>query len=113
MVFHPHPLPPDPFRGRDGTLALRSGKTDPLATFLGKASIFALMVLYVMKVAGLLGVPWIGDDVVIRIVEYVVALSSSHRSSTRRSSSGASSPRRHADRQDPLGPRPGLSAARS
>jgi CDP-diacylglycerol--glycerol-3-phosphate 3-phosphatidyltransferase len=55
-------------------LALRSGKTDPQATFLGKASIFALMVLYVMKVAGMIGVPWIGDDTVIRIVEYVVAL---------------------------------------
>jgi len=55
-------------------LALKSGKTDPLATFLGKASIFALMVLYVMKVAGMLGVPWIGNDGVISIVEYVVAL---------------------------------------
>ncbi|MGA2480901.1 MAG: CDP-alcohol phosphatidyltransferase family protein [Spirochaetia bacterium] len=55
-------------------LALRSGKTDPQATFLGKASIFALMVLYVMKVAGMIGVPWIGDDTVIRIVEYGVAL---------------------------------------
>jgi cardiolipin synthase (CMP-forming) len=55
-------------------LALKAGKSDPQATFLGKASIFALMVLYVMKVAGMLGVPWIGDDGVIRIVEYVVAL---------------------------------------
>jgi cardiolipin synthase (CMP-forming) len=55
-------------------LALRAGKSDPQATFLGKASIFALMVLYVMKVAGMLGVPWIGDDLVIRIVEYAVAL---------------------------------------
>jgi cardiolipin synthase (CMP-forming) len=55
-------------------LALKAGKSDPQATFLGKASIFALMVLYVMEVAGLLGVPWIGNDLVIRIVEYAVAL---------------------------------------
>ena len=55
-------------------LALRAGKTDPLATFMGKASIFALMVLYVMKVAGMLGVPWIGSDSVLQIVEYAVAV---------------------------------------
>jgi cardiolipin synthase (CMP-forming) len=54
-------------------LALKAGKSDPLATFLGKASIFALMVLYVMEVAGMLGVPWIGNDLVVRIVEYAVA----------------------------------------
>jgi len=55
-------------------LALREGKPDPLSTFLGKASIFALMVLYVLEIAGLFGVPWIGNDLVIRIVEYAVAL---------------------------------------
>jgi phosphatidylglycerophosphate synthase len=55
-------------------LALRQGKPDPLSTFLGKASIFALMVLYVMEIAGLFGVPWIGNGLVVRIVEYVVAL---------------------------------------
>ncbi len=55
-------------------LALREGRPDPLSTFLGKASIFALMVLYVMEIAGLFGVPWIGNDLVIRIVEYAVAL---------------------------------------
>ena len=55
-------------------LALRVGKPDPLSTFLGKASIFALMVLYVMEIAGLFGVPWIGNDLVVRVVEYAVAL---------------------------------------
>lgn len=55
-------------------LALREGKANPLATFLGKASIFALMVLYVMEIAGLFGVPWIGNALVVRIVEYAVAL---------------------------------------
>jgi phosphatidylglycerophosphate synthase len=55
-------------------LALREGKANPLATFLGKASIFALMVLYVMEIAGLFGVPWIGNALVVQIVEYVVAL---------------------------------------
>jgi cardiolipin synthase len=54
-------------------LALREGKTDPLATFLGKASIFALMVLYALEIAKLLGVPWIGDKTVVRIMEYLVA----------------------------------------
>jgi len=55
-------------------LALRVGKPDPLSTFLGKASIFALMVLYVMEIAGLFGVPWIGNGLVVRIMEYAVAL---------------------------------------
>jgi hypothetical protein len=31
------------------------------------------MVLYVMEIAGLFGVPWIGNDLVVRIVEYTVA----------------------------------------
>jgi len=54
-------------------LALRDGKTDPLSTFLGKASIFSLMVLYAMEVARLFSVPWIGDETVVRIVSYIVA----------------------------------------
>ena len=54
-------------------LALRNGQADPRATFLGKASIFAVMVLYVMEIAGLLGVPFIGNDVVVRWTEYLVA----------------------------------------
>jgi len=55
-------------------LAMRQGKADPLSTFLGKASIFALMVLYVMEVAELFRIPWIGNTLVVRIVEYAVAL---------------------------------------
>ena len=54
-------------------LTLRDGRANPLSTFLGKVSIFAVMVLYVMEIAGLLGVPWIGNDTVITIMEYVVA----------------------------------------
>jgi cardiolipin synthase len=54
-------------------LALREGKPNPLSTFLGKASIFALMVLYAMEVARLFSVPWIGDEEVVQIVTYVVA----------------------------------------
>jgi CDP-diacylglycerol--glycerol-3-phosphate 3-phosphatidyltransferase len=53
-------------------LALRQGKTNPLATFLGKASIFATMVFYVLAVAQFLDVPWIGEPIVVRIVEYLV-----------------------------------------
>jgi len=55
-------------------LALREGKANPLATFLGKASIFALMVLYAMEVARLFWVPWIGDDTVVTVILYVVAV---------------------------------------
>jgi len=54
-------------------LAVREGKANPLATFAGKASVFALMVLYAMEIARLFSVPWIGDETVVRIVSYVVA----------------------------------------
>ncbi|HET6485719.1 MAG TPA: CDP-alcohol phosphatidyltransferase family protein [Spirochaetia bacterium] len=54
-------------------LALREGKANPLATFLGKVSIFALMVLYLAEIAGVFGVPWIGNPTVVSILEYVVA----------------------------------------
>ena len=55
-------------------LTLRDGKANPLSTYLGKVSVFAVMVLYVMEIAGLLGVRFIGNDLVVRIVEYVVAV---------------------------------------
>jgi CDP-diacylglycerol--glycerol-3-phosphate 3-phosphatidyltransferase len=55
-------------------LALKEGKADPLSTFLGKASIFALMVLYVMEIARRFGVPWIGHEIVVQIMEYAVAI---------------------------------------
>jgi phosphatidylglycerophosphate synthase len=54
-------------------LALREGKANPLSTFVGKMSVFALMVLYAMEVAHLFGVPVIGATAVVDIVEYVVA----------------------------------------
>ncbi|HVP19831.1 MAG TPA: CDP-alcohol phosphatidyltransferase family protein [Spirochaetia bacterium] len=56
-----------------GLLALREGKADPVATFLGKASIFATMVLYVLELAERFGVPGIGNSLVVFIVEWVVA----------------------------------------
>jgi phosphatidylglycerophosphate synthase len=55
-------------------LSLKEGKTNPLATFLGKASIFALMVLYVLEIAKLLRVPWIGNQTVVTVVLYITAL---------------------------------------
>lgn len=54
-------------------LAVREGKANPLATFVGKVSIFSLMVLYAMEIARLFSIPWIGDETVVRIVSYVVA----------------------------------------
>lgn len=53
--------------------ALRQGAVKPVATFLGKASVFALMVLYAMEAAESFGVPWVGDPRVVRIFEYLVA----------------------------------------
>ena len=53
--------------------ALRQGAVKPVATFLGKASVFALMVLYAMEAAERFGVPWVGDPRVVRIFEYLVA----------------------------------------
>lgn len=54
-------------------LALREGKADPVATFMGKASIFATMVLYVMELAEFFHVPVIGNTIVVAVVEWVVA----------------------------------------
>jgi phosphatidylglycerophosphate synthase len=53
--------------------ALRQGAVKPVATFLGKASIFATMVLYAMEAAERFGVPWVGDPRVVGIFEYLVA----------------------------------------
>jgi len=53
--------------------ALRQGAVKPIATFLGKASIFSTMVLYAMEAAERFSVPWIGDPRVVRIIEYLVA----------------------------------------
>jgi cardiolipin synthase len=55
-------------------LALREGKANPVSTFLGKVSIFSLMVLYAMEIARLFSVPGIGDEAVVRIVSYAVAM---------------------------------------
>jgi phosphatidylglycerophosphate synthase len=53
--------------------ALRQGAVKPVATFLGKASIFAVMVLYAMEAAERFGVPWVGDPLVVEVMEYLVA----------------------------------------
>jgi cardiolipin synthase len=53
--------------------AFRQGRVKPVATFLGKASIFSTMVLYAMEAAERFGVPWVGDPRVVRIFEYIVA----------------------------------------
>jgi phosphatidylglycerophosphate synthase len=51
---------------------VRQGAVKPVATFLGKASVFATMVLFAMEAAERFGVPWVGDPRVVRIVEYAV-----------------------------------------
>ena len=55
-----------------GLLAIREGKADPRVTFVGKVSVFALMVLYAMEIARLFSVPWIGNELVVLIVMYTV-----------------------------------------
>ena len=54
-------------------LSLKQGRANPLATFLGKASIFGSMFLYVLELADHLGVPVIGSPIVVRVFEYLVA----------------------------------------
>jgi cardiolipin synthase (CMP-forming) len=54
-------------------LTLKQGKADPLATFLGKASVFATMVLYVLELAEHFRLPVLGYPPVVRIVEYLTA----------------------------------------
>ena len=61
------------FAAAMAVLAVRQGKATPVATFLGKASIFATMVLYVLELAERLGVPVIGNVTVVRVFEYLVA----------------------------------------
>jgi phosphatidylglycerophosphate synthase len=56
-----------------GLAALKQGKASPMSTFFGKASIFAVMVLYLLEVAQYFGIPFIGDRLVVRIVEYAAA----------------------------------------
>jgi phosphatidylglycerophosphate synthase len=55
-------------------VALREGQVRPGTTFAGKASVFAVMVLYALEVAKLLRVPAIGDPTVVRIVEYATTV---------------------------------------
>jgi phosphatidylglycerophosphate synthase len=57
-----------------GLLALRAGEANPVSTFLGKTSVFALMVLYAMEIARFFEVPGIGDPRVVAVVMYLVAL---------------------------------------
>jgi phosphatidylglycerophosphate synthase len=56
-----------------GVAAISQGKMSPLSTFFGKASIFATMVLYVLEVAEYFNIPFIGNSVVVRVFEYLVA----------------------------------------
>jgi phosphatidylglycerophosphate synthase len=52
---------------------LRQGAIRPVTTFLGKAMVFAVMVLFAMEAAERFGVPWVGDPRVVRVMEYLVA----------------------------------------
>ncbi len=52
---------------------LRQGAIRPVTTFLGKAMVFAVMVLYAMEAAERFGVPWVGDPRVVGVMEYLVA----------------------------------------
>jgi CDP-diacylglycerol--glycerol-3-phosphate 3-phosphatidyltransferase len=53
--------------------ALKQGKATPLATFLGKASIFATMFLYLLETAEYFSIPVIGYPLVVRVFEIVAA----------------------------------------
>jgi phosphatidylglycerophosphate synthase len=56
-----------------GVAAIAQGKASPLSTFFGKASIFAVMVLYVLEVAEYFHIPGIGHPIVVKVFEYLAA----------------------------------------
>jgi phosphatidylglycerophosphate synthase len=53
--------------------ALKQSKETLVPTFLGKASIFATMVLYLLETAEYFGIPVIGHPLVVRIFEFAAA----------------------------------------
>jgi phosphatidylglycerophosphate synthase len=56
-----------------GIAAVRQGKATTVSTFIGKASIFSIMVLFLLEIAGHFQVPVIGNPIVVRAFEYVTA----------------------------------------
>ncbi len=54
--------------------SLKQGRPKPIATFLGKASVFAVMVLYLMETAEYFSVPWIGHPAAVGVVEIAAAV---------------------------------------
>jgi phosphatidylglycerophosphate synthase len=56
-----------------GYAALKQGQANTMSTFMGKASIFAVMFLYVLEVAEIFHIPVIGAPLVVRVVEYAAA----------------------------------------
>jgi phosphatidylglycerophosphate synthase len=53
--------------------AVKLGRPTPIATFLGKASIFSTMLLYLLETAEYFAIPVIGYPLVVRIFEIVAA----------------------------------------
>jgi len=53
--------------------ALKQGRANTATTFLGKASIFAVMTLFLLETAEYFSVPVIGHHIVVRIMEYAAA----------------------------------------
>ncbi|RKX83176.1 MAG: CDP-alcohol phosphatidyltransferase family protein [Spirochaetes bacterium] len=60
--------------GGMGIILLKKGSVDPETSFLGKASVFAVMVLFVLEIFKLIQVPYIGDTSFIMVCEYITGI---------------------------------------
>jgi cardiolipin synthase (CMP-forming) len=54
-------------------ISLRAGKISGEATFLGKACVFSIMVLYIVEALEFFRVPLLGNIVLVRIIEWATA----------------------------------------
>lgn len=60
--------------GGMGIILLKKGSINPETSFLGKASIFAVMVLFILEIFKLISVPYIGNTFFVMICEYITGI---------------------------------------
>ena len=60
--------------GGMGIILLKKGTVNPETSFLGKASVFAVMVLFILEIFKLIHVPYIGNTSFIMICEYIAGI---------------------------------------
>ncbi len=57
--------------GGMGIILLKYGSVNPETSFLGKASIFATMTLFILEIFHFFRIPYLGNDTFIQICEYI------------------------------------------